>query len=125
MRRFLSRVVVLLLARRDGVVLGRSLDHDLILGTKTATLVCISHLDWTTAVLLAIYVWVIACSIFDLSLSASVSLHRLLLLLLVGERLAVLLVAQSHAALIVCQRAEKFCDRLLIFHCLLGYLAIG
>lgn len=122
---FLSRVVVLLLARRHGIVLGRSLDHDLILSTKTATLVCSIHLDWATAVLLSIYVWVIACSIFDLSLSTSVSLHRLLLLLLVGKRLAVLLVAQSHAALLVCQGAEKFCDRLLIFHCFLRYLAIG
>ena len=50
MWRFLSRVVVLLLARRDGIVLGRSLDHDLILSTETATLVCSSHLDRATAV---------------------------------------------------------------------------
>ena len=50
MWRFLSWVVVLLLARRDGIVLGRSLDHDLILSTETATLVCSSHLDRATAV---------------------------------------------------------------------------
>ena len=109
MRRLLGRMMVLLLALRDGVVLGRPLDHDLILCTKTATLVCRGHRDRTGAVLLTVYVRIISGSILDLSLRTSAAQHGLLLLLLVGKRLAVLLVAQSHAALLICQRAEKFC----------------